>query len=235
MVKVLSKRARKILYVILAAIMLPNAGSYLFSQNNPLPNGGAVQSENREQFTPEQDSAFARAIRWRLPLNTRMAYDLAMTNSRWEFQQKISEGTPWQFAMRNMQNIPREAYIPDPKEMVQFQTNIAMSQYIPFVRNTMPYGLQVPLSSIGQLMGLTEDVSPKLKYNLDYTSEIEVVIYSERAVVVATLFKGIQTPGSYSITWNFRDDQGREMPSGDYIGEIRVGKERYMRKHIVIP
>ncbi len=232
----MSKKVRRMINLLLASVLILIAAiALLFSQDNRRSEDLKAQASGVEEFTPEQDSAFARALRSNLPLSTRMAWDISLSKFKWELRQKLSEGTPWQYAVKNMQSIPREAFIPDPREVVQFRTNIEMSQYVPFVRNTMPYGLHIPLSSIGQLLGITEDVSPSLKYTVDYSADVEVVIYSERAVVVATLFKGVQPPGTYNLTWNFRDDQGREMPSGDYIAEIRIGKQRYYRKYILKP
>jgi len=136
--------------------------------------------------------------------------------------------------MQNINNIPREFFIPTGNEVVQHEINRQMSMYIPGINNLSPYGAKISFADIGSMFGLTEDVSPVITYRLDYYVEVEVVIYSIRAVVIATLFEGKQPPGPYKITWNGRDDNGRKMPRGDYIGEVRIGKERLIRKRIVI-
>jgi flagellar hook assembly protein FlgD len=97
-----------------------------------------------------------------------------------------------------------------------------------------PYGLKIPLGAIGKLLGLVQDVSPKMAFELDYNAEVEIVIYSVQASVVATIFKGSKKPGYHTYTWNGRNDQGKKMPPGDYIGEIRIGNRKYIRKRIVI-
>jgi len=84
--------------------------------------------------------------------------------------------------------------------------------------------MKVALGDIAQFFGLAEDVSPVIKYNLDFATEVQIVIYSVNASVVATLFDGHQPAGNYSITWNGRDDKGRKLPSGDYVAEVRIGK-----------
>ena len=51
-------------------------------------------------------------------------------------------------------------------------------------------------------------------------------------MVVATLFKGNQEPGTYTITWNGRSQDGKPVMPGEYIAEVRLGSERIMRKRI---
>ncbi|MER3329064.1 MAG: FlgD immunoglobulin-like domain containing protein, partial [Candidatus Kapaibacterium sp.] len=65
-------------------------------------------------------------------------------------------------------------------------------------------------------------------------TEVEVVIYSIQAVVVATIFKGHLPPGSYQRTWTGRDENGRKLPPGDYIGEVRIKGENSYRKQIIL-
>jgi flagellar hook assembly protein FlgD len=54
------------------------------------------------------------------------------------------------------------------------------------------------------------------------------------AVIIATMFDGIQSPGDFTYTWNGRDDSGRLLPVGDYVGEVRIGKEKLIRKRIYL-
>ena len=64
---------------------------------------------------------------------------------------------------------------------------------------------------------------------------VEVVVYSPQARVIAVLLKMHQPTGKYQITWNGRDEKGRRMPTGDYVAEVRLGDERFVRKRIQIP
>jgi flagellar hook assembly protein FlgD len=91
------------------------------------------------------------------------------------------------------------------------------------------------MDAIGRFLGLTEDLSPTISYSLFETSHVEIVIYSVQANVIATIFSGRQVPGNYSYTWNGRNDRGMKMGSGDYVGEVRIGEKRYVRKRIYIP
>ncbi len=132
--------------------------------------------------------------------------------------------------------LPKQVWEPLPSEATMAQYNIIQSQSVPpYTSGPNPFGLKIPLSSIGQFFGITEDVSPVLQYDLEYRTNVQVVIYSITAIVVATIFEGVQVPGNYKYTWNGRDDMGKRLPPGDYIGEIRIGNSKYIRKHIVIP
>ena len=135
--------------------------------------------------------------------------------------------------MENIKNIPPEFYNPSPVEVVNRQIAIENSFYIPFVK-TLPRFGTISFEAIGKLLGLTEDLSSNITYSLDYTTEVEVVVYSISSAVVSTMFRGRQAPGSYTLRWNGRDDTGKPMLPGDYIGEVRVGREKYIRKRIVL-
>lgn len=186
-------------------------------------------------FSPEQDSAYYRAMRLKLPVATRLNNDLRNTASDWAIQQKINEGSPLQMMMANLNSIPVQMLTPSGQEIVQYQMNISNSMRVPGVKTIDSRYAVASLGTILSLLGLTEDVSPKISYSLDYFDDVEIVVYSINATVVATLYKGPQPAGSYTINWNFRDDKGRRMASGDYIAEVRIGKSKLIRKRIVIP
>lgn len=186
-------------------------------------------------FTPEQDSAFARMIRLGIPPGTLSQIHAQMYARGWEKEQKSIGQQPWQTAMK-MLELPAEYFLPSDRERTMYAYGIAQSQHVP---NLSPYrnpnpGIQIPLSSISAFFGLEEDVSPVMQYTLDFIAPVQIVVYSPQARIIATVFDGRQTPGKYRITWNGRDDSGRRMPPGDYISEVRIGNERYIRKRIVI-
>ncbi len=185
-------------------------------------------------FTAEQDSAFNIAMRLGLPLRTLINNNLRYSDDIWNMERRLAEDTPWQIALQNIRSIPPEFYRADPVDVVHRQIAIEQSMYVPFMTTYPRYGTKISLEAIGRLLGLVEDFSPEIKYSLDYTSEVEVVIYSISSVVISTLFNGKQTPGSYKLTWNGRDDRGKLMPPGDYIAEVRIGNERFIRKRIII-
>ena len=181
-----------------------------------------------------QDSAYYKAMRIRIPASVRLNNDMQNLAMAWAREQSIAQEQPWESAQRNMQ-IPSEFLKPSQVEMVLRQEMIQRAQYVPYV-NTLPRGgFTVGLNTIGVFLGVTEDVSPDIKFSIDRTDDVEITVFSIQAVAVATVFKGELKSGSYNYIWNFRDDKGRSMPSGDYIAEVRVGRTKFFRKRITIP
>ncbi len=186
-------------------------------------------------YTTIQDSAYFRALKLNLPTDVRIAYDLNKFSNGWRLQQELSKGKPWQIAVRNINNVPSELFIPTGVEKMQYVTNLVMSQYVPGIRALNPGGGIASLNEIATFLGLAEDVSPVIKFGVEYADEVEITIYSIQAVAVATIYKGNLLPGNYKYVWNGRDDKGKKMKSGDYIAEVRMGKYKFFRKRIVVP
>lgn len=185
-------------------------------------------------YAPYQDSIFNRFLQLKIPARTLFNYNLALGDAAWKDLQNQNQILPHQAAMEALAKLPSSAFLPTGVEQTLYATNLQMSQYVPF-QNPHLFGLKVPLSDIAQVLGLAEDVSPEIVYSIDAPMDVEIVIYSIQAKVIATLYKGRQAAGSYKITWNLRDDNGRRMPSGDYIAEVRIGESKFIRKRIVIP
>ena len=193
-----------------------------------------VPDQESSIYAPFQDSIYNRFLKMNIPARTLFNYNLAIGDAAWKDMQNQNKQTPYQAASDALSRLPESAYLPTGVERTLYETNLQMSRYVPF-QNPHLFGLKVPLSDIGQILGLTEDVSPVITYSLDAPLDVEIVVYSIQAKVIATLYKGRQNAGSYKITWNLRDDYGRRMPSGDYISEVRIGDTKYIRKRIVIP
>jgi len=180
-----------------------------------------------------QDSNYSRALRIKVPLATRFNNDIRLMTANRAYS-TASSNEPNSRIKKNL-DLPSEFFLPSPQEIANYQLNMMMSQDAPFIHSYQPFGLKVPMSAIGQLLGLVEDVSPVIQYDLEWRSEVQIVIYSLSASVVATIYHGFQSPDSYKFTWNGRDDFGKKLPPGDYIGEVRIGKTKYIRKRIYIP
>lgn len=183
------------------------------------------------KFLPEQDSAYLRAKRLAIPPSARLYADMKLLEREILLQKKLFGLSEQEIAKRNLQ-ISKEFYLPTGQEITMYQYGLMQSQYVPYVPIYKPFGVKVPLSAIGSLLGLTEDVSPWLEYELDVETDVRVAVYSEKALLVATIVNSTQPPGRYRYYWNGRDDNGKLMPRGDYIGEIRIGKTKYIRKRI---
>lgn len=182
-------------------------------------------SENRT--TPIQDSAYARAMRMKLPISLRLRYDLMDIGYTLISLDPTTE-------MTGLDYLPAEAFKPDPNQIVQRQENLMRAFEVPYARTYNPYGVKLSFSEIGKFFGLTEDYSGNMQFKVDNYTKVEIVIYSIQAVVVATIFDGYLPAGTYQRTWTGRDANGRKLPPGDYIGEVRIKGERSVRKRIIL-
>lgn len=198
-------------------------------EESPKTSSGA--SENYKKY---QDSIYRRFLDMNVTARSLFYFNLSLTDEEWAAITHSKSNIPYQAALQSLETVPPSAFVPTGMEQVAYQSNLEAAQYIPGIAPHR-YAVKIPLRDIGEFFGLVEDVSPEIKYSLDAADDIEIVIYSIQAKVVATLFKGRQVPGSYKITWNFRDDNGRKLPSGDYIGEVRIGNAKFIRKRIVLP
>ncbi len=199
------------------------------NNENELPHSNT----NETKYTAEQDSAFKRAMRSKLPKELILKQSLEQINFQIEVN-RLMRDSPWMIAKRNLESIPNEMFEANPIELVQRQQMIQDAQYVPFVQTIPRNAFKMNLEDIGKFFGLVEDFSPTITYTLNVGSDVEIVIYSMNAKVIATIFKGELTQGNYSRTWNGRDDEGKPVPKGDYIGEVRIGNYKYIRKRIVI-
>lgn len=193
-----------------------------------LPGGDSIP-----EFTAEQDSAYYKAMRTKIPQFTRFSMELQAISEENAYMKEVSK-SQWAIALKNLAAIPAQAFAPDPVDITNQENSIRQSLYVPLVPTYMSSGLRVPLSTISQLLGLSENVSPAITYKLETPTEVEVVVYSLQAIVVQTIFKGNQQSGTHSFTWNLRNDKGKQMPPGDYIIEARIGKYRIVRKRTII-
>lgn len=186
-----------------------------------------------EYFSPAQDSAFKEAGKLNIPPEIRFLYDLELNNESFRAGQRSDKSNEWMKALQDLQKRYPNLFMPTEVEAVQYQISQQQSMYVPYLNTMNNAGLQIPLEAIAKFMGLTEDVSPVIKYELEYPSEVEVVIYNMSGIVIATLLEERQPAGKYTFVWDFKSDEGAEVPRGDYIGEVRIGKEKLIRKRIV--
>jgi len=196
-------------------------------------DGSNLPGNAGHKFLPAQDSAYYFALQVRIPTSVRLMNDLKLFANEWNILNKIAALTPWQAAMQNLE-LPSSFFLASDIEKVQRHTMIAESFHIPGMTTYNPNPV-VSIQTVLQAIGLAEDLSPNLAFDLDYADEVEIVIYSIQAKVIATVFKGKRPAGHHKFRWNVRNDDGRLQPSGDYIAEIRIGKTRFVRKRIYIP
>ncbi len=184
-------------------------------------------------FSPIQDSTFARALRLNVSPHVRFELDAAHAFTNLEIVRQQLEESPWQIAVRNM-TIQRDAFRPDPVEMVNRQVMISKAMDANLYRPNSTQGFSATFEQIGSVLGLTEDVSPTLHYEVKSAATVRIVVYSTAASVIATIQNKVQQPGRYTVTWNLLDDKGQELADGDYVLEARIGDDAIFRKHVVI-
>lgn len=95
--------------------------------------------------------------------------------------------------------MPGNVFEPTGVETVQHQIDRINALSIRTVRNFWDGGTQFNIRDAGVLLGILEDVSPKITYTLTMLADVEIVIYSVGAVQVATIFSGTQKAGKYTL------------------------------------
>lgn len=185
-------------------------------------------------YLPEQDSAYSKAMELAIPTERRLINDFKLFMGY--FRPDINkEETIWE-AYERAFRIPQTVYFPSSVEIVQRYEAMQRSQHVDGVTGLpkIGTGVQVSFETIGKLLGVVEDVSSVITYELIYRSEVEILIYNIQARLIRTVYKSTQIAGKYEIVWNGRDDSGLKVPPGDYIAEIKIGKDRLKLKRIRI-
>lgn len=219
-----------LLLTILLAVF--GGGSRSYAQLPLIPKNQQVSVP--ESFSSAQDTAFQKAMRLMIPPEIRFSHDLRETNIKWRIEIALQQGVPLDAALRDMERRYPDLYKPNPVDVVLYEENRLRSQYVPYTRTLFASGMTIPLESIGKFLGLVEDLSPTIRYSLDYTNKVQVVIYNMQGIVIAVLADERQPTGNYVYNWNGKNDDGILQPPGDYIGEVRIGMDKYVRKRIAL-
>lgn len=185
-------------------------------------------------FTKEQDSAYKQDMRLSLPYLFMTKKSLDASEFQWNLWLKNMQNAPNIILSNSFEKMPEGILNPTLEEIVQHRINVIQALSIPTAYTFDPSGLRIDLRKVGTFLGILEDVSPVISYNVPFTADVEIVIYSVNAKIIATIFRGTQRQGNHKITWNGKDDNGKKVPYGDYIAEVRIGQERFYRKRIVI-
>jgi hypothetical protein len=186
-------------------------------------------------FTAMQDTIYQRALRMRISANSRFWNDIRLYG-RFSKLPTNEDLTYAEILNRNMQ-IPAEFYLPNPQEVALNQYAINQSTFVPGLLQHRNPGMQIAISDILSIFGLTEDVSSVVRYQLLEPCFVEIVVYSMQAKVIRTILQAEQAIGTYEVTWNGKNDAGVRMPLGDYVSEVRLLQcnGRIFRKRIVLP
>jgi len=73
-----------------------------------------------------------------------------------------------------------------------------------------------------------------IRFALPASEEVELAVYNVAGQKVATLVQGTRQAGSYTVRWDGRDDQERELASGLYLYRIKAGARVETRKLMLL-
>lgn len=76
--------------------------------------------------------------------------------------------------------------------------------------------------------------STTIEYDLPRDEWVKVDIYDILGRKVATLVNALQAPGSYSVQWNGRNNEGAESASGVYLCLFQAGNYRAVKKMMLL-
>jgi len=223
-------------FILCSLFVILDAESILcYTNSSDTTTFQSLPSSDNQQYTFEQDSNFIRDSKLSFGFLYWLKKSILSSDYEWQLYKQGISNSPYNNLIESFARMPSNIFAPEPTELVQRKIAIQDALSIPTVSNYKSGGtLNFNIRDIGLLLGLVEDTSPKITYTLKYTCEVEIVIYSISAKVIATIFAGTQKQGSYTTYWNGKDEYGKQMPPGDYIAEVRIGSERFVMKRIVI-
>ena len=73
-----------------------------------------------------------------------------------------------------------------------------------------------------------------IRYALAEAGEVRLSLYNVSGQLIRTLVDGERAVGSYSVRWDGKDDAGRDVASGVYVGRMEVGGFRTVRKMVLV-
>lgn len=76
--------------------------------------------------------------------------------------------------------------------------------------------------------------STSIRFDLAYSTKVDLIIYNIQGQVVRTLVSQPLTVGRHSFTWDSHDEQGNIVPSGLYISRLRAGNFTGQKKMLLI-
>ncbi len=74
----------------------------------------------------------------------------------------------------------------------------------------------------------------EIRYDLPHSGPSRVRVFDVRGRLIRVLHEGNESPGWRSQTWNGRDTEGREAPSGTYLYQITAGGKDVVGKLVLI-
>lgn len=69
-----------------------------------------------------------------------------------------------------------------------------------------------------------------IRFDLPFASDVKVTVYNDQGQVIRTLADQMMGPGTFDVTWDGMDSQGRALSSGTYLYVIEAPNLRTTRK-----
>ncbi|MGE5398833.1 MAG: M4 family metallopeptidase, partial [Ignavibacteriales bacterium] len=76
--------------------------------------------------------------------------------------------------------------------------------------------------------------STTIKYSLPASTDVEIIVYDAAGRQVAELVNNAQNPGTYTVTWNGKNDKGAPVSSGIYFYRFKAGSFVQTNKMILL-
>jgi hypothetical protein len=73
-----------------------------------------------------------------------------------------------------------------------------------------------------------------IAYQLPQVGPVKLTLYNVAGQVVRRLVDQVQAAGQYQVTWDSRDDQGREVGSGVYLYRLVAGPFQQTRRLVLV-
>jgi hypothetical protein len=90
--------------------------------------------------------------------------------------------------------------------------------------------LREMIFSLGPAVPSPASGTTRIDFRLPAAGPVRLVVYGLRGERVRTLAEGVRPAGPQSVTWDGRDDQGREVPAGAYFARLEgFGQARVRR------
>lgn len=76
--------------------------------------------------------------------------------------------------------------------------------------------------------------STTIRYNLKENAKVTLIIYNTLGQIVKTLVDRDETVGIKNISWDGKDEFGKQVASGIYIYKLKAGNTVFTRKMLFI-
>ncbi|MCK9559963.1 MAG: T9SS type A sorting domain-containing protein, partial [Candidatus Marinimicrobia bacterium] len=74
----------------------------------------------------------------------------------------------------------------------------------------------------------------RIVYSLPQSGKVSLTIYNLLGQQVRKLADTVQNAGTYTLTWDARNDFGQNVTTGIYIGVLTIGEQKVTRKMVLV-